>query len=103
MPDADIVHGWRGRAMVDRDGARIGEIDAIYVDDQTGEPEWALVDTGRLGARPIFVPIAQASAVGDQVQVPYGKQLVTDAPDMDPDGHLSEQEEQELWRYYGPG
>jgi uncharacterized protein (TIGR02271 family) len=47
------------------------------------------------------VPIAQATARGDQVQVPYEKQRVKDAPNMDPDGHLSEQEEQKLWRHYG--
>jgi uncharacterized protein (TIGR02271 family) len=101
MPDVDTVRSWQGATMVDRDGDRIGDIDAIYVDDQTGEPEWALVNTGLFGSRSSFVPIAQASASGDQVQVPYEKQLIKDAPNMDPDGHLSEQEEQELWRHYG--
>jgi uncharacterized protein (TIGR02271 family) len=101
MVDVDTVRSWQGRTMVDRDGDRIGEIDAIYVDDQTGEPEWALVNTGFFGTRSTFVPIAQAAARGDQVQVPYEKQLVKDAPKLDPDGHLSEQEEQELWRHYG--
>ena len=101
MPDVDTVRGWQGATMLDRDGDRIGTIDAIYVDDQTGEPEWALVDTGLFGTRSTFVPIAQASASGDQVQVPYEKQRIKDAPNMDPDGHLSEAEEQELWRHYG--
>ena len=101
MPDVDTVRNWQGSTMVDRDGDRIGNIDAIYVDDQTGEPEWALVNTGIFGTRSTFVPIAQASAHRDQVQVPYEKQLIKDAPNMDPDGHLSEQEEQELWRHYG--
>jgi uncharacterized protein (TIGR02271 family) len=101
MPDVDTVRNWQGATMVDRDGDRIGKIDAIYVDDQTGEPEWALVNTGFFGTRSTFVPIAQATARGDQVQVPYEKQLVKDAPNIDPDGHLSEQEEQELWRHYG--
>jgi uncharacterized protein (TIGR02271 family) len=101
MVDVDTVRSWQGRTMVDRDGDRIGEIDAIYVDDQTGEPEWALINTGFFGSRSTFVPIAQATARGDQVQVPYEKQLVKDAPNMDPDGHLSEQEEHELWRHYG--
>ena len=101
MPDVDTVRNWQGATMVDRDGDKVGNIDAIYVDDQTGEPEWALVNTGFFGTRSTFVPIAQASASGDQVQVPYEKQLVKDAPNMDPDGHLSEQEEQELWRHYG--
>jgi sporulation protein YlmC with PRC-barrel domain len=101
MPDVDTVRSWQGATMVDRDGDKLGTIDAIYLDDQTGEPEWALVNTGVVGTRSTFVPIAQASASGDQVQVPYEKQLVNDAPNMDPDGHLSEQEEQELWGHYG--
>ena len=101
MPDVDTVRSWQGSTMVDREGDRIGDIDAIYVDDQTGEPEWALVNTGLFGTRSTFVPIAKATAYSDQVQVPYEKQLVKDAPNIDPDGHLSEQEEQELWRHYG--
>ena len=101
MPDVDTVRSWQGTTMVDRDGDKVGDIESIYVDDQTGEPEWALVNTGLFGTRSTFVPIAQASAYGDQVQVPFEKQRVKDAPNMDPDGHLSEQEEQELWRHYG--
>jgi hypothetical protein len=103
MVDVDTVRSWQGRTMVDRDGDRIGEIDAIYVDDQTGEPEWALVNTGFFGTRSTFVPIAQATTRGDQVQVPYEKQRIKDAPNMDPDGHLSEQEEQELLAPLRPG
>ena len=102
MPDVDTVRSWQGRTMVDRDGDKLGPIEAIYVDDQTGEPEWALVNTGRFGTRASFVPIAQATPTsGDQVQVPYAKPLVKNAPDLDPDGHLSEAEEQQLWRHYG--
>jgi uncharacterized protein (TIGR02271 family) len=102
MPDVDTVRGWQGRTMVDQDGDRIGTIDAIYLDDQSGQPEWALVNTGLFGTKQTFVPLAQATeASGDQVQVPYQKQLVKDAPRMEPDGHLSEAEEQQLWRHYG--
>src|SRR5215217_7902085 len=101
MPDIDTVRSWQARIMVDADGDRIGNIDAIYLDDQTGEPEWALVNTGLFGTKSSFVPLAQASASGDQVQVPYDKQLVKDAPRIDPDQHLAEAEEQQLWRHYG--
>jgi uncharacterized protein (TIGR02271 family) len=101
MPDVDTVRSWEGATMVDRDGDRVGTIDAVYVDDQSGQPEWALVNTGLFGTKSTFVPIAQATSSGDQVQVPYEKQLIKDAPRIDPDGHLSEAEEQELWRHYG--
>jgi uncharacterized protein (TIGR02271 family) len=101
MPDLDTVRTWQGATMVDRDGDKIGTIESIYVDDQTGQPEWALVNTGLFGTKSSFVPLAQAAATGDQVQVPYQKQLVKDAPRIDPDQHLSESEEQQLWRHYG--
>ena len=101
MPDLDTVRSWQGATMVDPDGDKIGTIDAIYVDDQTGEPEWALVNTGLFGTKSSFVPLAQATSSGDQVQVPYDKQLVKDAPRIDPDQHLSEAEEQQLWRHSG--
>jgi uncharacterized protein (TIGR02271 family) len=101
MPDIDTVRSWQGATMVDRDGDRVGTIESIYVDDQSGQPEWALVNTGLFGTKSTFVPLAQANPSGDNVQVPYEKQLVKNAPRMDPDGHLSEAEEQELWRHYG--
>jgi uncharacterized protein (TIGR02271 family) len=101
MPDLDTVRTWEGRTLVDRDGSRIGSIDAIYLDDQTGQPEWALVNTGLFGTKSSFVPLTQATPTGDDVRVPYDKQLVKDAPRVDPDQHLSEDEERQLWRHYG--
>jgi uncharacterized protein (TIGR02271 family) len=101
MPDIDTVRSWQGATLVDAEGDKVGTVESIYVDDQTGEPEWALVNTGLFGTKSSFVPLAQASGSGDQVQVPYEKQLVKDAPRVDTDQHLSEAEEQELWRHYG--
>jgi uncharacterized protein (TIGR02271 family) len=101
MPDIDTVRNWQGRTLVDRDGDRIGTIDAIYLDDQTGQPEWALVNTGLFGTKSSFVPLTQATQTGDEVRVPYDTQLVKDAPRVDADQHLSEAEEQQLWRHYG--
>jgi uncharacterized protein (TIGR02271 family) len=101
MPDIDTVRTWQGRTMLDRDGNRIGSIDAIYLDDQTGQPEWALVNTGLFGTKATFVPLAQAFQSDNDILVPYNKQLVKDAPRVDPDGRLSEAEEQQLWRHYG--
>ena len=100
MPDIDTVRTWEGRTMLDRDGNRIGSIDAIYLDDRTGEPEWALVNTGLFGTKSSFVPLAQAFQSDNDVLVPYDKQLVRDAPRVDPDQHLSEAEERRLWRHY---
>ena len=101
MPDIDTVQSWQGRTMVDPAGDKLGTIDAIYLDDETGQPEWATVTTGLFGTKATFVPLAQAQAMGDSVQVPYDKQRVKDAPNMQADGQLSQGEEAELYRHYG--
>jgi uncharacterized protein (TIGR02271 family) len=101
MVDVDVVRGWQGRTMVDRDGDRIGKIQNIYTDDQTGQPEWALVNTGLFGTKATFVPLIQASERGGDVQVPFDKQLVKDAPGIEPDQYLSSAEEQRLYSHYG--
>ena len=101
MPDIEIIRTWEGRTLLDRDGGRIGTIEAIYLDDHTGQPEWALVNTGLFGTKSSFVPLAQAFQSDLDVLVPSDKQLVKDAPRIDPDQHLSEAEERQLWRHYG--
>jgi uncharacterized protein (TIGR02271 family) len=101
MQDTETVRTWQGRTLLDRDGSRIGTIDAIYLDDRTGQPEWALVNTGLLGTKSSFVSLAQAFQSDNDVLVPYDKQLVMDAPWVDPDQHLSEAEERQLWQHYG--
>jgi uncharacterized protein (TIGR02271 family) len=100
-PSIDIVQSWQGRTMVDPAGDKLGTIDAIYLDDETGQPEWATVTRGLFSAKAAFVPLAQAQDIGDGVQVPYDKQQVTDAPSPQADGSLSQDEEAELYRHYG--
>jgi len=100
-PSIETVQSWQGRTMVDPAGDKLGTIDAIYLDDETGQPEWALVTSGLFGAKSAFVPLAQAQGTGDSVQVPHAKEQVKDAPSMTADGQLSQDEEAELYRHYG--
>jgi uncharacterized protein (TIGR02271 family) len=101
MLDIDTVQRWQGRTMVDPAGDKLGTIDAIYLDDETGQPEWATVTSGLFSATTAFVPLAQAHDIGDSVQVPYDKAQVKNAPTMRADGSLSQDEEAELYRHYG--
>jgi uncharacterized protein (TIGR02271 family) len=87
--------------MVDPAGDKLGTIDAIYLDDETGQPEWATVTSRLFGTKAAFVPLAQAQDTGDSVQVPYDKDQVKNAPTMEADGSLSQDEEAELYRHYG--
>jgi anti-anti-sigma factor len=101
MPTKEAVMDWRGQTMVTTDGEKIGKIGEIYVDRDTDQPEWALVNTGMLGTKSSFVPIADAHPDGDQVRVPFAKDVVTGAPKLDADGELSQQDEAALYAHYG--
>ena len=101
MTQTQHVLDWRGRNVVDRDGDKIGKLEEIYLDQQTGQPEWALVNTGFFGTKSSFVPLEGAGDADGDVRVSYEKAQVKDAPSIDPDGALSEQEEQKLYEHYG--
>jgi uncharacterized protein (TIGR02271 family) len=91
----------RGEEVVDRDGEKIGKLEEIYLDQETGQPEWALVKTGMFGSASTFVPLAGADRADDGLRVPYEKSHVKDAPNMEADGELSHEEEARLYRHYG--
>src|SRR4029453_2025574 len=74
-----------------------------YLEGETGQPEWVTVRTGLFGTKESFVPIRDADVTDDGLRVPVSKDRGKDAPKIDTDGHLSPQEEQELYRYYGLG
>jgi hypothetical protein len=99
--DIDDVPNWRGRDVVDRNGHPVGVLTDLYVDEATGQPEWAGVKTGLFSHRVTFVPLSEAAAHGMHVQVAYEQSQIHDAPNVDPGGHLSAEEEARLYEYYG--
>ncbi|NYJ05275.1 DUF2382 domain-containing protein [Petropleomorpha daqingensis] len=90
-----------GKDVYDASGEKIGSASEVYLDDESGRPEWVTVRTGLFGTKESFVPIRDADLTDDGVRVPVSKDRVKDAPKIDADGHLSPEEEQELYRYYG--
>jgi uncharacterized protein (TIGR02271 family) len=92
-----------GADVYDAEGTKIGTASEVFLDDQSGTPEWVTVKTGLFGTKETFVPIREADLTGDGLRVPVSKDQVKDAPKIDVEGHLSPAEEQELYRYYGMG
>jgi hypothetical protein len=81
-------------------GERIGGIGQIYLDNETGEPNWVTVKTGLFGTQESFVPLAQADADGPNVTVPYDKDTIKNAPRVESGGSLTPEEERRLYSYY---
>ncbi len=92
---------FRGRNAIDSNGDKIGTIDEIYEDTETGKPEWVAVKTGMFGSKVTFIPLADASESADGLRVPYTKDQVKDAPNSDATNGLSQDEEANLYRHFG--
>src|SRR4028119_2379966 len=103
MIGTDTISRVIGQDVYDSSGDKIGSASEVYLDDETGLPEWAPVRTGLFGTKDSFVPLRDADLTNDGLRVGVTKAQVKDAPKIDTDGHLSPQEEQELYRYYGLG
>ncbi len=59
LPSVETARNWSGLTAVDSDDQPLGRITDIYLDHDTGQPEWALVATPR--RRRAFVPLAGAA------------------------------------------
>jgi len=86
--------------VYEQDGDKIGSAGQVYLDNNSGEPEWVTVKTGLFGTKESFVPLRNASLSEGRIVVPFGKDRVKSAPKIDADGQLSPEEEDELYRYY---
>jgi uncharacterized protein (TIGR02271 family) len=89
-----------GRTAVDKDGAKLGKIGQVYVDDQSGQPLWVTIHTGMFGTNESFAPLYGSSTTGDSLQLAVSKDMVKDAPSVDADGHIEDSENEALYRYY---
>jgi uncharacterized protein (TIGR02271 family) len=91
-----------GTTAYDADGDKLGKVGQLFLDDQTGRPEFVTVNTGLFGTNETFIPVSDASFDGDRLTLPFDKAKIKDAPNVDADGgHLDQSEEQRLYEYYG--
>jgi len=95
------AYDWVGREIIDNDGKKVGTVEELYCEDGTANPEWAAVRIGMLGSKLKFVPITHVEPHGTQLQVPYDKDQIKDAPNVKPGADLSSREEERLCAHYG--
>jgi len=102
MFPAENLRDWRGEKVIDPDGAKIGDLEAVYVDTKSDEPSFATVKIGIIGRhRLVFVPLAGATVSPSAIRVQYNKKLVTEAPGIEMDGELEAGEEPAVFLHYG--
>jgi len=100
MTNATSPDVYIGRTAVDPQGNKIGTVGQVYLDDQTGQPDWITVNTGLFGMKENFAPLAGSSFTGDDLVLPYDKTVVKDSPSISDASHLDPDDEQSLYSYY---
>ncbi|MGH3279683.1 MAG: PRC-barrel domain-containing protein, partial [Trebonia sp.] len=94
MIGAANIRDWRSHDVVDPEGRKIGQLEAIYVDTSTDEPAFASVRIGMPGRRRLtFVPLDRATVAPGSVRVGYPRGKVKDAFSIDIDGELAASDE----------
>jgi uncharacterized protein (TIGR02271 family) len=99
----EAIAAARGAPVYSSEGDKIGKVEDIYEDYETRQPEWVGIGTGGLlGSKRVLVPVEGAELRGDGLFVPYSKDQVKGAPDIDAD-EIDQGTEQTLYEHYGLG
>jgi len=101
MFEAADIREWRGHDVVDAEGHKIGELEAVYVNTVTDLPSFATVRIGiPTRHRLVFVPLGEATVGPGYLKVAYDKKQVKDAPSIDTDGELPAGDEEAVFAHY---
>lgn len=100
MLDPDEIMQRRGERLYGADGAELGTLEAVFLDDAQDRPSWVLVD-GPGGRR--FVPLDGASTQGAGLAVPYDAARVAAAPAVGDGDRLTPDDEAALRAHYAGG
>lgn len=96
------ITDWIDKPVLDRDGSKIGSMEAVYFDTSTEEPAFITVKVGLIGStRLVFVPLTDAVVSPKDVRVAVDKKLAKDAPSIDTDGQLEAAMEPAVFEHYG--
>ena len=100
MTTTEELQDMEGQTAVDVNGAKLGKIGQVYVDDHTGQPLWVTISTGMFGTRQSFAPLYGSRPAGGDLQLAVTKDMVTGAPGVEADGHIEDSENEALYTYY---
>ncbi len=96
------VRKYVGRAVFDADHEMVGEVDAVYFSDDTGEPAWVSFHTDFFAERDAFVPVTQIVPTGEGVSIPLPRDVIRSMPRIKPrDGALSSAQVARLHEFLG--
>lgn len=78
------LRGLVGHEVVDAEGESIGHVDLVFIDTDTGRPEWLGIWNGVWETRPrVLVPMRGIEHTEDEIRLPWTRDVVMAAPAYD--------------------
>lgn len=91
----------KGLKLEAADGTEVGHVDAIYVDTESGRPEWVGLKAESPEPRLRLVPLSDVEQTSGALHVPYPADRVRGVPLFEVGRQLSAQDEATLYAHYG--
>ena len=85
----------------DVDGDKLGKVNEVYINDNSGQPDFIEVNHGLFGMSSSLVPLRGHSLENDHLTLAFPKDRIKDAPNLDADAHLSREDQDRLYNHYG--
>ena len=112
LPDLDEVGHWIGSELDDAAGKTVGRVTGVYADAESGNPVWLVLAVaggrrrlpfGRRSVKAVIVPLRECAAMPGRAWTAQRRQVVRDAPSVDPTRSLLREHELTICLHYGIG
>jgi hypothetical protein len=91
---------WHGAAVIDRDGDKLGTLDAVFYDVVVDDPAFIGIKSGTLSKKLTLVSLHGAVAGRDYLRVDLAKSEFKGLPSYDTDVELSADDEQDIYTFF---
>jgi hypothetical protein len=90
-----------GQEAIDQRGGKVGKVTDVLSDDHTGQPAWAIVNTGLVRSEH-YVPLVDAYETEQgRIVLAFDRDTVKHSPKASREHVLLRSTEEELRHYYG--
>jgi hypothetical protein len=100
LPSVEDVKAWKGYQLDEISGQGVAKVEGLFVDKESGEPVWVLVKLGRFG-KTVPVSLRECAAAAGRVWVPHDREVIRNAPAVDPTLPLNREQEKMVLDHYG--
>jgi hypothetical protein len=108
-PSLEEALAWRGCELDDAGGERVGRLEGVYADVESGAPAWLAVALERRGllrrsaAKVVVVPARECAALPGRAWTAQTAAAIHDSPAVDPSRLLLREHETAICSHYGIG